>query len=248
MPVKARKITFKSDRVEILVEVNCVFTKEVRLKIADSVSSRFPGILEHACRNSHGPRFGDCINTTSLAHTLEHIIIWHLQNSSDLNIGHNTHSLQCVKEQAEDVCLSSNLARDEMLLKVDKSDLQNMSDLKTEFSTNNLPCASKIKKEQGLTEDFNKNKNDLCDTAPYLQNMSDFKDYLQKFQEITASKRQDGEDQDRNVGERIYVGKTVKVAPDLAKIELKYYDDIRALRAINCSISALNKIIETCSD
>ena len=146
------------------------------------------------------------------------------------------------------MCYSSNLARDEMLLKVGKSDLQNMSDFKTEFSTNNQPYASKKKKEQGLTADFNKNKNDLCDTAPYLQNMSDFKKCWQKFQEITASKRQDGEDQDRNVGARIYVGKTVKVAPDLAKIELKYYDDIRALRAINCSISALNKIIETCSD
>lgn len=146
------------------------------------------------------------------------------------------------------MCLSSNPIRDEVLLKVAKSDLQNMSDLKTEYSTNIQPCASKKKKEQGLTVDFNKNKNDLCDTAPYLQNMSDFKNCLQKFQEITASKRQDGEDQDRNVGARIYVGKTVKVAPDLAKIELKYYDDIRALRAINCSISALNKIIETCSD
>lgn len=78
--------------------------------------------------------------------------------------------------------------------------------------------------------------------------MSDFKDCLQKFQVKTTAKRHDGEAQDRNVGARIYVGKTVKVAPDLAKIELKYYDDILALRAINCSISALNKIIETCSD
>lgn len=248
MPIKARKITFKSDRVEILVEVNCAFTKEVRLKVADCVSSRFPGILEHACRNSHGPRFGDCINTTSLAHTLEHIIIWHLQNSSDPNIGPNSHSLQCVKKQVEDVCLSSDPARDEMLLKVAKSDLQNMSDLKTEFSTNNQPCASKKNKEQVLTTDFNKNKNYLCDIAPYLQSMSDFKDCLQKFKEKTTTKRHDGEAQDRDEEARIYVGKTVKVAPDLAKIELKYYDDIHALRAINCSISALNKIIETCSD
>ena len=51
------------------------------------------------------------------------------------------------------MCLSSNPTRDEMLLKVGKSDLQNMSDLKTEFITNNQPCASKKKKEQGLTAD-----------------------------------------------------------------------------------------------
>ena len=78
--------------------------------------------------------------------------------------------------------------------------------------------------------------------------MSDLQDGFQNLSDNKLAKRQNREAHVDKRGARVYVGKTVKVAPNLAKIELKYYDDIHALQAINCSISALNTIIETCSD
>ncbi|MDO4842222.1 MAG: hypothetical protein Q3982_06045 [Phoenicibacter congonensis] len=46
----------------------------------------------------------------------------------------------------------------------------------------------------------------------------------------------------------IFVGKTTKMGPNLAKIELKYYDDIHALGAIKRSIEDVNEMLNACLD
>lgn len=44
-----------------------------------------------------------------------------------------------------------------------------------------------------------------------------------------------------------FLGQTQNLGPKLAKITLKYYDDIRALRSIKSACENLNEILKTCT-
>lgn len=44
-------------------------------RIAVKVMTRFPCVGLHSCKNDSGPRFADVIESTSIAHVLEHLMI-----------------------------------------------------------------------------------------------------------------------------------------------------------------------------
>ena len=82
MGIILKNITFKEDRALIKVQVEGCLTPEERVALKQLLYSRYPKIKEHACKNSHGPRFDDCIETTSIPHILEHIILEELSHDS----------------------------------------------------------------------------------------------------------------------------------------------------------------------
>ena len=82
MGIILKNITFKEDRALIKVQVEGCLTPKERVVLKQLLYNRYPKIKEHACRNSHGPRFDDCIETTSIPHILEHIILEELSHDS----------------------------------------------------------------------------------------------------------------------------------------------------------------------
>ena len=139
MCIELTNICFKKECVQIDVKMNTTLNDVQRRKLAEALLQKYPFIKEHACKNSHGPAFGDCIQTTSVPHILEHVIL----------------------EECKDY--------------------------------------------------YAKNK------------VSDF-----------SGKN------------KLFVGKTTNLSEDLAKIELKYYDDIFMLNAINRATTELNNMLNNC--
>lgn len=139
MCIELTNICFKKECVQIDVKMNTTLNDVQRRKLAEALLQKYPFIKEHACKNSHGPAFGDCIQTTSVPHILEHVILE-----------------ECKKNDA----------------------------------------GNKV---------------------------SDF-----------------------SVKNKLFVGKTTNLSEDLAKIELKYYDDIFMLNAINRATTELNNMLNNC--
>ena len=145
MSIKLTSIVFKENRALIKVQVEGCLTPEERVVLKQLLYNRYPKIKEHSCKNSHGPRFDDCVETTSIPHILEHII------------------LEELKETAS-------------------------------------PCR--------------------LDPSTPLRSAQD---------DVT-----------------LFVAKTSNLGGGVAKIELKYYDDISTLQAIKRAASSLNEMLETC--
>lgn len=146
MCIELTNICFKNECVQIDVKMTATINDVQRRKLAEALLQKYPFIKEHACKNSHGPTFGDCIQTTSVPHILEHVILE-----------------ECKKSKVSDIDY----------------------DVKNKVS------------------DFSgKNK--------------------------------------------LFVGKTTNLSEDLAKIELKYYDDIFMLNAINRATTELNNMLNNC--
>ena len=82
MSIKLTSIVFKEDRALIKVQVEGCLTPKSRVKLCQLLCKKYPKIVNHACRNSKGPTFGDCVETTSLAHVLEHIILEELKETA----------------------------------------------------------------------------------------------------------------------------------------------------------------------
>lgn len=139
MCIELTNICFKKECVQIDVKMNTTLNDVQRRKLAEALLQKYPFIKEHACKNSHGPAFGDCILTTTVPHILEHVILE-----------------ECKKNDA----------------------------------------GNKVSDFSG------KNK--------------------------------------------LFVGKTTNLSEDLAKIELKYYDDIFMLNAINRATTELNNMLNNC--
>lgn len=74
-PVVAERISVKKDRISILVRMSEGFPRYVSSALAQAASQAFPGLVDHACVNDVGPRFGDVLVGTSVPHLLEHLII-----------------------------------------------------------------------------------------------------------------------------------------------------------------------------
>ena len=82
MGIILKNITFKEDRALIKVQVEGCLTPKSRVKLCQLLCKKYPKIVNHACRNSKGPTFGDCVETTSIPHILEHIILEELSHDS----------------------------------------------------------------------------------------------------------------------------------------------------------------------
>ena len=75
MGIILKNITFKEDRALIKVQVEGCLGPEERAQLKQLLYNRYPNIKNHSCKNSKGPTFGYCIETTSIAHILEHVIL-----------------------------------------------------------------------------------------------------------------------------------------------------------------------------
>lgn len=73
--LKVQKISISDNRATIKILDDISLENEQRAQLTSLISKRHKHILEHVCVNKHGPKFGDCVATTSLAHILEHLII-----------------------------------------------------------------------------------------------------------------------------------------------------------------------------
>lgn len=145
--VEVQKITFSEDRVKLNVRVCGEISHDARHHLNELLINEVPDVMEHACVNSHGPKFGDCAGTTSIAHILEHIIIHEFSMMSDI---------------------------------VSEANLSKPGER----------CLTSLRKK------------------------------------------------------KLFVGSTTNIGPDLAKIELNYYDDIQALRAISAATDKLNELLK----
>ena len=131
--------------------------------------NRYPKIKEHSCKNSHGSRFDDCVETTSIPHILEHMILEELSQDS---------------------------TREGRLVALRKSAV------KPSDSSSSLSFLSQRKGENEPTSLYS------------IDN-----------------------------GIRTFVAKTSNLGGGVAKIELKYYDDISTLRAIKRATNCLNELL-----
>ena len=75
MQIKLLNITFKGDRAQIDVQFNGKLSPDVHNNFIKLLLKKYPSIAGHSCRNSKGPTFGDCVETTSVAHIFEHVIL-----------------------------------------------------------------------------------------------------------------------------------------------------------------------------
>ena len=151
-----KEIKFKGERAEILVEANECLTPEERVYLKRLLYEKYPDLKNHACRNSHGPTFDDCVLCTSIPHILEHVILEELSKGAT--------------RQGSAVAL------------------RNAS----------IPPDSKS-------------------TSLFFP-----------------------------VKKNLFVAKTTKLGGGVAKIELKYYDDISTLQAIKSATSSLNELLKAC--
>ena len=158
MSIQLLGITFKQDKAQIDVKFDQCLTPEERIRLRDALYKKYPNIKNHACKNSKGPRFGDCVGSTSIPHILEHMILEDLSQSST--------------RQGPPVSLRN---------------------------TSNKP-----------------------DSEPASLFFSNKKN--------------------------IFVAKTTNLGEGLAKIEMKYYDDISTLQAINRATSSLNEMLKVCKN
>ena len=172
MGIILKNITFKEDRALIKVQVEGCLTPEGRVVLKQLLYNRYPKIKEHACKNSHGPRFDDCIETTSIPHILEHVILEEL------------------------AFVETKKGRSVALRK---------SAVKPSDSSSSLSFLSQRKGENEPTSLYS------------IDN-----------------------------GIRTFVAKTSNLGGGVAKIELKYYDDISTLQAIKRATSSLNEMLEAC--
>ena len=75
-PLAYEKIKVRADRIELLVRV-C--DEKFRLTNADLIAvceKDFPLLSSHACYNEKGTTFGAVMNSTSVPHLLEHLIVY----------------------------------------------------------------------------------------------------------------------------------------------------------------------------
>ena len=172
MGIILKNITFKEDRALIKVQVEGCLTPKERVVLKQLLYNRYPKIKEHACRNSHGPRFDDCVETTSLAHVLEHVIL------EEMALGET--------REGRSVALRKTA-------------------VKPSNSSTSLSFLLQRKGENESTSLYSLDK-----------------------------------------AMRAFVAKTTNLGEGLAKIEMKYYDDISTLQAINKATSSLNEMLLAC--
>lgn len=82
MQIKLLNITFKGDRAQIDVQFNGKLSPDVHNNFIKLLLKKYPSIAGHSCRNSKGPTFGDCVETTSVAHIFEHVILEELKEAT----------------------------------------------------------------------------------------------------------------------------------------------------------------------
>ena len=171
MSIQLLGITFKQDKAQIDVKFDQCLTPEERIRLRDALYKKYPNIKNHACKNSNGPRFDDCVETTSIPHILEHIILEEF--------------CQCSIREGRSVALRKTA-------------------VKPSDSSTSLSFLSQRKEENDSASLFFSNK------------------------------------------KNIFVAKTTNLGEGLAKIEMKYYDDISTLQAINKATSSLNEMLLAC--
>lgn len=74
-PIKTNAITVRTGRMVFEVEIENPAYRNTTPKLAAFVSGQFPDLPHHACVNDKGHTFGDVIESTSVPHLLEHLII-----------------------------------------------------------------------------------------------------------------------------------------------------------------------------
>ena len=84
MSIQLLGITFKQDKAQIDVKFDQCLTPEERIRLRDALYKKYPNIKNHACKNSKGPKFDDCVLTTSIPHILEHMILEEIKTVSDI--------------------------------------------------------------------------------------------------------------------------------------------------------------------
>ncbi|MDO5329596.1 MAG: hypothetical protein Q4E88_05865 [Coriobacteriia bacterium] len=83
--IKVSKITFNKTRVVCIVECGGNTDKELAARVLE----KLPNLKLHPCKNNRGPKFIDVIESTSIAHLFEHIVI-DLESRSSNNITFGT--------------------------------------------------------------------------------------------------------------------------------------------------------------
>ena len=74
-PVRIVSITVKPSRLVVDVSILDELNRRTTPERAAHVLERFPTLREHACVNGRGRTFGSVIESTSIAHLLEHLAI-----------------------------------------------------------------------------------------------------------------------------------------------------------------------------
>ncbi len=74
-PIQVRSITVRTGRIVAEVSVEDERFRYTTPRIAAFAEGQFPDLPHHACVNDSGKTFGDCMETTSVPHLLEHVII-----------------------------------------------------------------------------------------------------------------------------------------------------------------------------
>ena len=174
MSIKLVEIIFKEDRAIIKVQVQQCLTPQERVCLREALYKKYPNIRNHSCKNSNGPTFGDCVETTSIAHIFEHVIL------EEMALGET--------REGRSVALRKTA-------------------VKPSNSSTSLSFLLQRKGENESTSLYSLDK-----------------------------------------AMRAFVAKTTNLGEGLAKIEMKYYDDISTLQAINRATSSLNEMLKVCKN
>ena len=73
--IAVERISVKRDRISLLVRVAPGARRYAWPKLANQVVDAFPDLAYHACVNDSGARFVDVLQSTSIPHVLEHLVI-----------------------------------------------------------------------------------------------------------------------------------------------------------------------------
>lgn len=74
-PLAVERVTVQRDRIQVLVRVAGGPAAHLTEAQRDFLLAARPRLARHACINAQGRPFGAIMDTTSLAHVLEHLVI-----------------------------------------------------------------------------------------------------------------------------------------------------------------------------
>lgn len=73
--IAIERMTVLPDRIEAELRIADERYRYVTPELAAEIRKRFPTVPFHTCRNAHGPTFEAVMDTTTLPHLFEHLVI-----------------------------------------------------------------------------------------------------------------------------------------------------------------------------
>ncbi|MGI6105828.1 MAG: cyanophycin synthetase family protein [Raoultibacter sp.] len=106
------QLRVKQDRIVCLLQIDNEAHRYTSPELIRGLSSDFPGLGKHTCKNAYGPTFAAVMENTSIPHLLEHLVIdlqaAQCRQSAEIFVG----TSEWIDEQAGRACIEVSFTDD----------------------------------------------------------------------------------------------------------------------------------------